>query len=124
MCNRHCSPLLHECQRQASAAAPAHPLLTFEDIISLWLPESECWSAAQCPDEAMIETPGRTAPRAFTETAFTSLDKMAEGINGKGPKSKHISDKTEGIIGFTYVVSVLEATANHRASIFQHMHIY
>lgn len=81
-----------------------HPFSLLKTLFHPWLLESEGWSAARRPDEATLETPGRAVPRAFTETAFASPSEMAEGVDGKGPQSKPIPDKTEKIIGFTYVV--------------------
>lgn len=48
------------------------PLLAFEDVISPWLPKSKGWISAQCP--------GRTAPRASTETALLHPTKCLKAL--------------------------------------------
>ena len=55
---------------------------------------------------------------------FTPPNEMVEGVDGKGPESKAIPDKTEKITDFAYVVSALESTANLGASVVQHTHMY
>jgi len=98
------------------AWAPKEPLFAFGDVTSPWLPESEGWRAAP--------RRGRAAPKSFTETVFTPPNEMVEGVDGKGPESKAIPDKTEKITDFAYVVSALESTANLGASVVQHTHMY
>lgn len=115
-------PSLAQVLKTGLGSSSSTPLLGFEDLIPAHPPESEGWSTLWHLDTTRLETPGGTESRAFIETAFALLDEMAEVTDGKGPKSKSISDKNEWIIGFTYAVLVLEATAQS-ICISPHTHI-